>query len=111
MPVIIVQEWEEREHGWGVRPDGYTLHASVAACAAAVDARLRRQAEYYTKRGVIGAPDEYTTTSGAAQPRDVSQAVVDAVVAAGPEGLYTSSVDAAIAAIAAKAKPAKAKRR
>lgn len=26
--VIVVQKWEETEAGWGVRPDGYSLHAS-----------------------------------------------------------------------------------
>ena len=29
MTKLICQKWEESERGWGVRPDGYSIHASM----------------------------------------------------------------------------------
>jgi hypothetical protein len=29
--IVLCQVWEESEQGWGVRPDGYSLHTSQEA--------------------------------------------------------------------------------
>lgn len=29
--IVVVQRWEESERGWGVRPDGYSIHPDIAA--------------------------------------------------------------------------------
>ena len=58
---VIRQDWEESERGWGVRPDGYTLHLTLEDHAAYVK-------KFYTGRdGPV--PDEYTRVSG--DPRTV----------------------------------------
>ena len=38
MKPVIVQYWEESERGWGVRPDGMTIHLSNEALKAYIDA-------------------------------------------------------------------------
>lgn len=38
MTQLIVQKWEESEAGWGVRPDGYSLHLADDDLQAYVDA-------------------------------------------------------------------------
>lgn len=55
---VFVQNWEESERGWGVRPDGFTVHVS------------REQRDEYVKwfnktfNNESSAPDEYTRISG-----------------------------------------------
>lgn len=54
--IVIAQAWEESERGWGVRPDGVTLHLSK-------DDYDRWMKEYDASHtGPV--PDEYTRTSG-----------------------------------------------
>ena len=69
MPVVIVQNWMELERGWGTRPDGFTVHASVEA--------RNTHAQWYhaTFNASAVVPDEYTTTSGDAFPVDADDAV------------------------------------
>ncbi len=53
---LVVQKWEESERGWGVRPDGYSLHLTEPD-----------RAEYiksYWDRMPKAAPSEYTRPSG-----------------------------------------------
>lgn len=33
---LVLQEWEESEAGWGVRPDGYSFHLNEEDCKAYV---------------------------------------------------------------------------
>lgn len=54
----ICQEWEESERGWGVRPDGFTLHLSLADRDAWIKA--------YWARMPDSPPDEYSRPSGQA---------------------------------------------
>lgn len=53
---LVLQEWEESEAGWGVRPDGYSFHLSEDDCKA------------YIKEYWDGMPKkvqhEYSRTSG-----------------------------------------------
>jgi hypothetical protein len=52
------QRWEESERGWGVRPDGCSLHLSE-------DSHKRYLNEIYTTRqGEMSIPDEYDRISG-----------------------------------------------
>jgi hypothetical protein len=53
---VVVQKWEESERDWGVRPDGYSLHADEGARHAYVDA--------YWARMPDTTPDEYSRPSG-----------------------------------------------
>lgn len=80
MPVVIVQNWEERERRWGTRPDGFTVHASIEGRNA--------YAQWYhaTFNAAAAVPDEYTTTSGDAFPVDADDAVA-AIIAAAPNGV------------------------
>lgn len=58
MKTVIIQNWEESERGWGVRPDGFTIHYDM----------LQRDAyvAWYNKtfNNEASAPDEYTRVSG-----------------------------------------------
>jgi hypothetical protein len=54
---IVVQKWEERERGWGTRPDGFSVHLSEAD-------RLAYIKEYWDKMPDGPAPDEYSAPSG-----------------------------------------------
>lgn len=55
---VIVQLWEESERGWGVRPDGASLHLTEA------DRRQYVAWYYATYNSSDEVPDEYTRTSG-----------------------------------------------
>ena len=74
MPKVIVQKWEESERGWGARPDGYSVHKSMA------DLRqyLADEREAERRRNPSGiVPDEYPC--GAPYEADVSAAVFEAI--------------------------------
>lgn len=55
---VVCQDWEESERGWGVRPDGFTLHLTVEDHAAFVEKFAK---QFHSAKE---APDEYTRTSG-----------------------------------------------
>lgn len=64
---VIAQNWEESERGWGVRPDGFTLHLTMDNHDAYVEAYLGRQKAYFNKELGVGiTPSEYTRLSGRA---------------------------------------------
>ena len=78
-PDVIVQKWEESERGWGVRPDGYSLHLTEADRKAFVQAHWDAlPAE---------APYAYTRPSGAPYDAQVDAATFTALQAAGAAGL------------------------
>lgn len=58
---IICQDWEESERGWGVRPDGFTLHLTMEDR----DAYVKGYNQTFNNEAE--APDEYTRTSGGAR--------------------------------------------
>jgi len=72
---VICQEWEESERGWGVRPDGYSLHLSVADR----DAFVRRHEDALPSDHV---PDEYTRVCGHPFLVDVAAEIFVQVAAA-----------------------------
>lgn len=53
---IVQMSWEESERGWGTRPDGYSIHKSVADCQQFVK-------EYWDKMP-DAVPDEYSRPAG-----------------------------------------------
>jgi len=59
---VWCQPWIERERGWGVRPDGYTLHTDKdGAKRMLAKMRKREASEGYSAANV---PDEYSEPSG-----------------------------------------------
>ncbi|HYX21792.1 MAG TPA: hypothetical protein VFA98_13180 [Thermoanaerobaculia bacterium] len=80
--LILHQAWEESERGWGVRPDGYSLHIDKAHRDKFVDDLLKRQSDYFKGRGLKDgdAPDEYTRISGDPRPVSVTRAVYEQLV-------------------------------
>ena len=53
---VVCQRWEESERGWGVRPDGYSLHLTESDRQTFVKA--------YWDRMPDNVPDEYLRPSG-----------------------------------------------
>lgn len=54
--IIIKQDWEESERGWGTRPDGCTLHKTLADCKNYIDNYWEGMPEE--------TPDEYDRPCG-----------------------------------------------
>jgi hypothetical protein len=81
---IVVQEWEESEAGWGVRPDGASLHLNEPDRAVFCKGFW----DNVKKANPSGAvPHEYTRESGPPTTMTVSQEVIDKV-AATKNGLF-----------------------
>lgn len=58
MNKIILQLWEESERGWGIRPDGCSIH---------IDSKERKKflSKIYKKREIeLNVPDEYDRIVG-----------------------------------------------
>lgn len=73
---VVVQEWEESERGWGIRPDGATLHLTEADRTAYVNDYWAREKKS-NPSGVT--PDEYSRPSGNPSIIDVSEATYEQV--------------------------------
>lgn len=58
MPKAIRIPWTERERGWGIRPDGATLHQSREHAEAFVERTWRQPVRENTARSYV--PDEYS---------------------------------------------------
>lgn len=60
MYTVFCQQWEESERGWGVRPDGFSLHLSVEDAKAFASDFMKNQ------RRLLGeaVPDEYERPCG-----------------------------------------------
>ena len=70
---VVRQEWLESERGWGIRPDGYSLHRSVEDCAQYIREYWARMPSY--------VPDEYSRPDGGPTPVTVDKKTYDAVSA------------------------------
>lgn len=70
--LVVAQDWEESERGWGVRPDGCSLHLTEADC--------RQYISKYWDGMPRFAPDEYERPAGqpyhVAVPMDLYEEVV-----------------------------------
>lgn len=71
---VIVQKWEESERGWGTRPDGYSLHLTMADRDAYVK-------DIYAKRDPYNVPDEYERVDGTPYEAKVDRKTYDKVAA------------------------------
>lgn len=60
MATVLCQQWEESERGWGVRPDGYSLHLTQEDRDAFVKNHKAHQLKIYGSE----APDEYDRPCG-----------------------------------------------
>lgn len=78
---VIIQFYIESEAGWGQRPDGASLHLTLADCAAYTKKAWETQDAYFKKAGVQGVPSEYTRPGGDPRPIDVGEAVYKKLVA------------------------------
>ena len=54
--LVIRQDWEESERGWGVRPDGCSLHKTIEDCRAYISQYWDSMPRY--------APNEYERPAG-----------------------------------------------
>jgi hypothetical protein len=66
---VFAQDWEESERGWGVRPDGTSLHLTEQDVAEYVQTYYRT----FNSRGAVS--DEYTRTSGEAYEIEVTEEI------------------------------------
>jgi hypothetical protein len=64
--LVVCQCWQESEAGWGVRPDGYSIHLDMADQKKFVADFWREQHEFFVEWGLREGevPDEYTRPSG-----------------------------------------------
>jgi len=69
MPKVIVQKWEESERGWGVRPDGYSIHKDKEA--------LHRYVTAYWNGMPAWALDTYSRPSGTPYEADIDADIFD----------------------------------
>ncbi len=72
---VIAQAWEESERGWGVRPDGVSLHLTLNDCQKFRDEYWER--ERARTGGVV--PDEYSRESGPPFSKLVSEKIYKAL--------------------------------
>lgn len=74
-----MQEWEESERGWGVRPDGVAYYLTEVAAIAGTEARVKmmreHEAVYYKGR----TPDEYSRPSGKPRFVPVSSQLIEEI--------------------------------
>lgn len=64
MNIAWCQKWEESERGWGVRPDGYSLHLTRNDVKVFISQSMLDQQQYFEGLGIKGVPDEYSRPSG-----------------------------------------------
>lgn len=73
MKKIYMQYWEESERGWGVRPDGCSLHITLKD-------RVDYIKSVYSKRDPDNIPLEYDRIVGEAIEIEVSYEIFDEVL-------------------------------
>lgn len=66
---VVRQEWLESERGWGIRPDGYSLHVSEADRVAFIREYWDRMPDH--------VPDEYSRPCGNPELVDIDEALYD----------------------------------
>ena len=72
---VVRQDWIESERGWGIRPDGYSLHRTE-------DDRKRFVSAYWSTMPKE-VPDEYSRPDGPPERVDVDKATYDLVIKSG----------------------------
>jgi hypothetical protein len=87
MKTAWCQQWEESERGWGVRPDGYSLHPSREAAERFLQKFAADRAKESRENGGQ-VPDEYTRPSGEMYECFVSDKIHAVLVASEHNGVY-----------------------
>lgn len=77
---IVMDTWTEYERGWGSRPDGMSIHLSVADHKEFVDEFNKNH------NNLPSAPDEYTTADNRPTAIDVEESLYQLLVALKAEG-------------------------
>jgi len=70
---VVRRTWDESERGWGVRPDGHSLHLTEADCESYIE-------DYWAKMP-DSAPDEYSRPNGVSTIALVDKDTYDKIVA------------------------------
>lgn len=73
MKEAIIQFWEESERGWGVRPDGASIHLNIESCKSYID-------EIYSKRDSKNVPFEYDRIIGSPIEVKINADIFDILV-------------------------------
>lgn len=61
MATVWCVQWEESERGWGVRPDGFSLHLTQKKAKDYVKQFMEQQRHYFEEElGPDVVPEEYT---------------------------------------------------
>ena len=79
----MCQKWEERERGWGARPDGFSLHLTFGG--------LRQYIQEHWDSLPDVAPDEYSKPDGEPYPVGVAETVRQQIEANGGSLRYFSN--------------------
>ncbi len=77
---VVCQKWEESERGWGVRPDGYSLHLT--------EADLENYIRAHNRALPKEVPDEYDRPSGTPYWCEVEDGVLGDLIRATDAGSY-----------------------
>ena len=72
MNVVLLQYWEESERGWGVRPDGASIHFSTNDHKSYLN-------EIYNDRDSKNVPHEYDRVIGGPILVSVSDSIFDTI--------------------------------
>ncbi len=63
---VVKQSWNEHERGWGIRPDGYSLHLTEEDRVAFIE-------EYWAEQPNGPAPDDYSSPDGSKTLADIKE--------------------------------------
>lgn len=78
MFTVLRQNWLESERGWGIRPDGYSIHLTQEDCTKFI--------KDYWERMPDQVPDEYSRPDGEPSLTQVDASTYEAVKAS-PHGI------------------------
>ena len=84
--IVIGQEWEESEAGWGCRADGWSFHKT--------EKHHEDYCKKYWAKMPDGVQDEYSREFGPIRHVEVSKALYDKVHKDGDIRLWMNNVDA-----------------
>jgi len=77
---VIYQEWLESERGWGIRPDGYSIHISIGD--------LVRFTQQYWDAMPYETPDEYSSPNGEPMIRYIPSSLYEQLLEAKAQGKF-----------------------
>ncbi|MGZ8887986.1 MAG: hypothetical protein ACXW1D_00340 [Halobacteriota archaeon] len=87
MKALYAVMWEESERGWGVRPDGCSLHRSELDALAFIKGVQDKQPKDYV-------PDEYSRPSDIPKLIEVSESLYNYIMAEGDKWLSPNNASA-----------------